>query len=64
LTITLPDIEAHALAIIAASLDPEKFEQAYQYWLSHWEAMRCIARQVEATMTDLMGKAAEMALMF
>ena len=34
-TITLPDIEAHALAIIAASLGPEQSEHAYQYWLNH-----------------------------
>jgi hypothetical protein len=38
LTITLSDIEAHALAIITASLGPEQFEHAYQHWLSHWKA--------------------------
>ena len=38
LTITLPDHEAQALAIIAASLGPEQFESAYQHWLNHWKA--------------------------
>jgi hypothetical protein len=59
LTITLPDIEAHALAIITASLGPEQFEHAYQHWLNHWKALETYSPQVEANMTDLMGDAAE-----
>jgi hypothetical protein len=59
LTITLPDLEAHALAIITASLGPEQFEQAYQHWLNHWKATEAYSRQVEANMVDLMGDAAE-----
>jgi hypothetical protein len=38
LTITLPDIEAQALAIIIASLGEEQCEHAYQCWLNHWKA--------------------------
>jgi hypothetical protein len=56
LTITLPDIEAHALAIIAASLGREQFEHAYQHWLSHWKASEAYSPQVEANMTDLMSE--------
>jgi hypothetical protein len=59
LTITLPDIEAHALAIIVASLGPEQFEHAYQHWLRHWKAHEAYSPQVEANMMDLMGDAAE-----
>jgi len=59
LTITLSDIEAHALAIIAASLGPEQFEQAYQHWLSHWKAHEAYSPQVADNMVDLMGDAAE-----
>jgi hypothetical protein len=59
LTITLPDIEAHALAIITASLGPEQFEHAYQHWLNHWKALEAYSPQVESNMTDLMGDAAE-----
>jgi hypothetical protein len=59
LTITLPDLEAHALAIIAASLGPEQFESAYQHWLDHWKASDAYSPQVEATMSDVMGEAAE-----
>jgi hypothetical protein len=59
LTITLPDIEAHALAIVAASLGPEQFEHAYQHWLNHWKANEAYSPQVEANLTDLMGDAAE-----
>ena len=58
-TITLPDLEAHALAIVAASLGPEQFESAYQHWLSHWKANDAYSPQVEANMSDLMGEAAE-----
>jgi hypothetical protein len=58
LTITLPDIEAHALAIVAASLGPEQFEQAHQHWLNHWRALEAYSPQVEANMIDLMGEAA------
>jgi len=59
LTITLPDYEAHALAIVAASLGPEQFEGAYQYWLDHWKANDAYSPQVEANMIDVMGDAAE-----
>jgi hypothetical protein len=59
LTITLLDHEAHALAIIAASLGPEQFESAYQHWLSHWKANDIYSPQVEANMIDVMGEAAE-----
>jgi hypothetical protein len=59
LTITLPDIEAHALAIVAASLGPEQFEQAYQHWLNHWKALEAYSPQVEANIMDLMGEAAK-----
>src|SRR5437660_10013515 len=47
LTITLPDIEAHALAIVAAGLGPEQFAQAYQHWLNHWKALEAYSPQVE-----------------
>ena len=59
LTITLPDLEAQALAIVMASLGPEQFERAYQHWLNHWKANDAYSPQVEANMSDLMGEAAE-----
>jgi hypothetical protein len=59
LTITLPDIEAHALAVVVASLGEEQFEHAYQCWLNHWKAHEAYSPQVEANMVDLMGEAAE-----
>jgi len=59
LTITLPDLEAHALAIITANLGPEQFEHAYQYWLNHWQANDAFSPQIEANMIDLMGDAVE-----
>jgi len=59
LTMTLSDLEAHALAVIAASLGPEQFESAYQHWLKHWKATDAHSPQVEANMSDLMGEAAE-----
>jgi len=62
LTITLPDIEAHALAIIAASLGPEQFEHAYQHRLNHRKANAAYNPQVEANVIDLMGGAAERVL--
>jgi hypothetical protein len=55
----LSDIEAHALAIIAASFGPEQFEHAYQHWLNHWKAHEACSPQVEANMTDLMTEATE-----
>jgi hypothetical protein len=58
-TISLPDHEAQALAIIAASLGPEQFENAYQHWLNHWEAIDAYSPQIEANMIDVMGEAAE-----
>jgi len=59
LTIALSDTEAHALAIVAASLGPEQFEHAHQHWLNHWKANEASSPQVEANMIDLMGEAAE-----
>ena len=59
LTITLPDHEAQALAIIAASLGPEQFESAYQHWLNHWKANDIYSPQVEANMIDVMSEAVE-----
>jgi hypothetical protein len=58
-TVTLSDLEAQALAIVAASLGPEQFESAYQHWLRHWKATESHNPQVEANMSDLMGDAAE-----
>jgi hypothetical protein len=49
LTITLPDHEAHALAITMAGLGPEQFESAYQHWLIHWKASDAYSPQVEAS---------------
>jgi len=48
LTITLSVIEAHALAIITASLGPEQCEHADQHWLSHWKPNEAYSPQVEA----------------
>ena len=59
LSVTLPDIEAEALAIVLASLGPEQFESAYQHWLNHWKALDAYSPQVEANMIDLMGEAAK-----
>jgi hypothetical protein len=59
LTITLPDIEAQALAMVVASLGEEQFERAYQCWLNHWKAHEAYSPQVEANMVDLMGEATE-----
>jgi hypothetical protein len=59
LTITLPDIEAHALAIAVASLGEEQFEHAYQCWLNHWKAHEAYSPRVEAHMVDLMSEAAQ-----
>jgi hypothetical protein len=59
LTITLTDVEAHALAIVVASLGEEQFENAYQSWLSHWKATEAYSPEVEANMVDLMGGAVE-----
>jgi hypothetical protein len=59
LTITLPDIEAQALAMVLASLGEEQFEHAYQCWLNHWKAHETYSPQVEANMVDLMSEAAE-----
>jgi hypothetical protein len=58
LTVTLPDVEAHALAMIVASLGPEQFEHAYQHWLNHWKANEAYNSRVDANMIDLMGDAA------
>ena len=59
LTLTLPDLEAHALAIITASLGTEQFEHAYQHWLNHWKTNDAYSPQVEANMSDVMGEAVE-----
>jgi hypothetical protein len=56
LTITLPDIEAHAPATLIASLGPEQFKHAYQHWLNHWKANEAYSPQVEANTIDLMGE--------
>jgi hypothetical protein len=58
-TITLSDIEAHALAILIASVGPEQFEHAFQHWLSHWKAREAYNPQVEANTIDLMAGAVE-----
>jgi hypothetical protein len=58
LKFSLPDIEAHALAVLLASLGPEQFEHAYQHWLNHWKASEAYSPQVEANMIDLMSEAA------
>jgi hypothetical protein len=54
----LSDIEAHALAIIGASLGPEQFEHAYQR-LNYWKATEAYSPQAEANKVDLMGEAVE-----
>ena len=55
----MPDHEAQALAIIAASLGPEQFESTYQHWLNQWKANDAYSPQVEANMIDVLGEAAE-----
>jgi hypothetical protein len=40
LTIALPDLEAHALAIVIASLGPEQFEHTYQHLAQPLEGQR------------------------
>jgi hypothetical protein len=62
LTITLPDIEAQALAIVLASLGEEQFEHDYQCWLHHWKAHEAFSPQVEVNMVELMSEAAEKVL--
>jgi hypothetical protein len=57
LTITLPDIEAEALAILIASLGDEQFEDAYQFWLTHWKAHEAYSPSVEMNTADLMAEA-------
>jgi hypothetical protein len=59
LTNTLPDLKAHAPAIVAASRGPEQFESVYQRWLNHWDATDAYSPRVEANMSDLMGEAVE-----
>jgi hypothetical protein len=59
LTITLPDIEARALAIVLASLGEEQFENAYQRWLAHWKATEVYSPEVEVNKVDLMGEATD-----
>jgi hypothetical protein len=58
LTITLPDIEAEALAMLIASLGDEQFEDAYQHWLTRWKAHEAYSPEVEMNTTELMGEAA------
>lgn len=58
LTITLPDIEAEALAMLIASLGNEQFEDAYQHWLSHWKATDSYSPAVEMNTANLMAEAA------
>jgi hypothetical protein len=57
LTLTLPDIEAEALAMLIASLGAEQFEDAYQHWLKQWKAYDAYSPDVEMNATDLMGEA-------
>jgi len=59
LTITLSDLEAQALAIIAVSLGPEQHEHAYQHWLNHWQAADAYSPEVEANTSDLMADASD-----
>jgi hypothetical protein len=59
LTITLPDIEAQAFAMVLASLGEEQFEHAYQAWLNHWKAHEAYSPEVEANMVNLMAEATE-----
>ncbi len=58
LMITLPDIEAEALAMLIASLGDEQFEDAYQYWLNHCKATDAYSPAVEMNTVDLMAEAA------
>lgn len=58
LTITLPDIEAEALAMLIASLGDEQFEDAYQYWLNQWKTTEAYSPVVEMNTTELMTEAA------
>jgi hypothetical protein len=59
LTITLPDIEGQALAIIIASLGEEQCENTYHAWLSHWKATDAFSPAVEINMAELTREAAE-----
>jgi hypothetical protein len=59
LTITLPDIEAHALGMLIASLGQEQFEDAYQRWFNHWNATEVYSPAVEVNTIDLMSEAAD-----
>jgi len=58
-TTTLSDLQAKALAIVAASLGPEQFESAYQHWLNHWKATDAYSPDVEAKLSDRMSGAAK-----
>jgi hypothetical protein len=58
LTITMPDIEAEALAMLIASLGTEQFEDAYQHWLTHWKAHGAYSPAAEINTTELMAEAA------
>jgi len=53
LTVTLPDLEAHALAMIVDSLGPEQFDHAYHHWVNHWKANEAYTPQVEANLIEL-----------
>jgi len=59
LTITLPDLEAYALAMVIASLGPEQHEHAYHSWLNHWKATDAYSPAEEVNMSNLMGDAAD-----
>jgi hypothetical protein len=58
LTMTLPDIEAEALAMLIASLGDEQFEDAYQYWLVYWKATEAYSPAAEMNTAELMAEAA------
>lgn len=58
LTITMPDVEAEALAMLIASLGTEQFEDAYQHWLMQ-RKHEAYSPAVEINTTDLMADATE-----
>ena len=58
-TISVPDIEAHALAIVAASLAQSSSSRLMNIGSVIGGPWRTYSPQVEANMKDLMGDAAE-----
>jgi hypothetical protein len=45
--------------MLIASLGGEQFEDAYQYWLTNWNAHDAYSPHIGMNATDLMGEAAE-----